>query len=106
MEILDDLDAVGKQIGKSETSKIIAKIKNTMLDRHAAEKLFSQYLTEYRASVLPDVIAGWNTMSEDEQEQLTRMNNFYCGLHFLVGLADAAEATLKLCEATFDENNY
>ena len=32
------------------------------------------------------------------------MNNFFCRLHFLVGLADAPEATLKLWESTIDEN--
>ncbi len=67
IEILDDLDTVGKQIGNSETSKqIISKIENTMSDRHAAEKLFSQYLAEYRESILPDVIAGWNDMTTEE----------------------------------------
>ena len=74
-------------MGQSDVStKILAKIKNTMSDRHAAEKLFSQLLFEYRENVLPDVIAGWGKMTEDVQEQLIRMNNFYCGLHFLVGL--------------------
>lgn len=38
-------------------------------------------------------------MTEVEKEQLTRMNNFFCGLHFLVGLADTAEETVKLWEA-------
>ena len=35
-------------------------------------------------------------MTEVEKEQLTRMNLFFCGLHFLVGLADTAEETVKL----------
>ena len=97
VEILDDLNVVRKEIAKSEVSgKIISKIKNTMSDRHAAEKLFSQILSEYRQDILPDVVAGWNDMYDEEHEQLTRMNNFFCGLHFLVGLADAAEATLKV----------
>ena len=30
---------------------------------------------------------------------MTRMNNFFCGLHFLVALADTAEAILKLWES-------
>ena len=34
------------------------------------------------------------------KEQLTGMNNFFCGLHFLVELADCAEATLKLWKET------
>jgi len=53
--------------------------------------MFSQLLQEYRKDALPDVISGWNKMSQDEKYVLTRMNNFYCGLHFIFGLADAAE---------------
>ena len=37
--------------------------------------------------------------ADGEKEQLTRMNNFYCGLHFLVALADTAEATVKIWES-------
>ena len=44
-------------------------------------------------------------MCETEQEQLMRMNNFFCGLHFLVGLAESAEATLKAWEITLEEDN-
>ena len=71
-----------------------------MSDRHSAEKLFSTILAEYRASILPDIVSGWHQMSEGEHEQLTRMNNYFCGLHFL---ADAAEETLKLWESTIDD---
>ena len=106
LEILDDLDVVRKKISQSEVSlKIITKIKNTMSDRHAAEKLFSQILSDYRTNILPDVVPGWNDMSDEEHDQITRMNNFFCGLHFLVGLADSAEATLKLWESTLDEES-
>lgn len=72
-----------------------------MSDRHAAEKLFSQLLSDYREDILPD---GWDEMSRSQKSQLIRMNNFFCGLHYLVGLADSAEATLKLCESTIDED--
>ena len=88
------------------SSTIISKLKNTMSDRHAAEKLFSTILAEYRASILPDIVSGWHQMSEGKHEQLTRMNNFFCGLHFLVGLADAVEETLKLWESTIDDVVY
>ena len=33
-----------------------------------------------------------------------RMNNFFCGLHFLVTLADAAEATIRLWESVESED--
>jgi hypothetical protein len=60
LEILDDLDVVQKELGKSSVaSTIVMKLKNTMSDRHSAEKLFSAVLCDYRASVLPDIVAGW-----------------------------------------------
>ena len=106
MEILDDLDVVRRELGHSAVSgQIIHKIKNTMSDRHAAEKKFAEVLSAYRADILPDVVANWEQMSLMEQEQLTRMNNFFCGLHFLVGLADAAEAALKQWELSYEEDD-
>jgi len=47
---------------------------------------------------LPTVAVNWSQITEVEQEQLTHVNNFFCGLHFLVDLADCAEETLKLWE--------
>ena len=103
-EILDDLNIDSRELGDNGVSqKLILKLKNTMSDRHAAEKLFSQLLQEYRKYVLPDVVSGWDKMSQDEKNVLTRMNNFYCGLHFIVGLADAAESVLKAWESTICE---
>ncbi len=103
-EILDDLDVVRQEIGQSSvSSKIVYKLKNTMSDRHAAEKLFSTLLSDYRASILPDIVDNWDDMTSGEQEQLTRMNNFFCGLHFLIALADSAEETLKVWEAANSE---
>ena len=76
-----------------------------MSDRHAAEKLFSTILSEYRANILPDVMNGWEEMTNGEHELVTRMNNFFGGLHFLVGLADSAEETLNAWEATHTEED-
>ena len=56
-----------------------------IIDRHAVE----QMLSDYRGSILVG----------------TKWNNFFCGLHYLVGLADSAEATLKIWESTIEENN-
>ena len=54
-----------------------------MSDRHAAEKLFKELLSEYRVGILPDVVEGWSIMNDTEREQFTRMNNFFCGLQFV-----------------------
>ena len=66
-----------------------------MSDRHAAEKLFSRLLADYREDILPDVVFGWDNMSRSQKSQYIRMNNFFCGLHFLVGLADSAKQLSK-----------
>jgi len=103
-EILDDLNLVSKELdGGSVSEKVLLKIKNTMSDRHSAEKLFSQLLQEYRSTILPDIVFGWDKMSPHEKIPLIRINNFYCGLHLLVGLADSAEAVLKAWEANVCE---
>ena len=75
-EILDDIDSVQLALGKNAVStKIISKLKNTMSDRHAAEKLFNELLHDFRADILPSVAENWEQMNEMEKEQLTRMNN-------------------------------
>jgi len=103
-EILDDLNIVSRELGDSDVSqKLVLKLKNTISDRHAAEKLFSQLLQEYRKDVLPNVVSGWDKMSQDEKHVLTRMNNFYCGLHLIIRLTDAAESVLKAWESTICE---
>ena len=52
-EILDNLDMVHKQMGQDNvSSKIISKLKNTISDRNAAEKLFNELLAEYKADII------------------------------------------------------
>ena len=59
-------------------------------------------MANYRAEILPEVMAGWAETNEREKDHLIQMNNFFCGLHFMVGLADCAEATMKLWEETHE----
>ena len=65
--------------------------------------MLSQLLQEYRGTILPDIISGWDKMSPHEKTQLTQINNFYCSLHLLVSLAEAAEAVLKEWETNVCE---
>lgn len=85
-EIPSDIDRMS-QGKEAVSSKIVSKIKNTMSDRHSAEKLFNEMLHDYREGILPDVIENWQDFSDDEKEQITRMNNFFCGLHYLLWIA-------------------
>ena len=44
---------------------------------------------------MPSVNQGWNLMKE-EQENMLHMNDFFCGLHYIVGMVDQTEAALKV----------
>ena len=97
-EILTDLDDINAALGKNAVStKILLKIK--MSDRHAAEKLFNDMLHDYRVEILPTVVGNWENMDDAEKENIMRMNNFFCGLHYVVGLAECTDESLKLWEA-------
>lgn len=62
----------------------MTKLKNTMSDRHAAEKLFNEILHEFRADILPTVAENWDQMTEMEKEQLTHRTTFSVGFTFLL----------------------
>jgi len=86
-EIFDDLNTVSRELGDTSVSqKLALKLKNKLSDIHTVEKLFSQLLQECRKDVLPDVVSGWDKMSQDEKHVLTRMNNVYILL--IVGIVN------------------
>lgn len=70
-----------------------------MSDRASTEKRFNVLLQEYRNSALPQVIDNYDNLTEEEQSLCSQMNNFWGGLHLLVGLADVSEAALKKFES-------
>ncbi len=71
----------------------IANVKNTMSDRHVVQKNFIELLEDYRKEVFPSVVGGWSQISEDERTSLSKLNIFFCGMHFMVGLTDSASAS-------------
>ena len=83
---------------------IVVSMKNTMSDRHAVEKNFNRLIEQYRTELLPVAVENWNGLPEEQQQSLASMNHFFSGLHYLVGLADQAEASLREWErAVFGE---
>lgn len=66
-----------------------------MSDRAGTEKNFNRLLEEFRKEVLPQVVDNWGALTENQQKPISAMNNLFCGLHLLVGMADVAEESLK-----------
>ena len=89
------------EIHKDPGYKILCNIKNTMSDRASTEKAFNGLLENYISTVLPEIIDGWGTLTDREKQLCSQVNNFFCGLHLLVGVADTCETALKKFE-----NNY
>ena len=100
--VLCDVELVA---GPKTGAAILSKIKNTMSDRHIVEKNFNQLLEDYRRSVLPELVRSWDQMTTDEQTSMATMNNFFCGMHLIVGIADVAAATLVQWESAHFEQN-
>ena len=69
-----------------------------MSDRCVTQKKFNNLFTKFRKELLPDVIKNWENLSNDQQQSLGNVNDSFFGLNFLLGLADQAEACLKVWE--------
>ena len=53
---------------------------------------------EFRKNILKHTV-NFDDLSKIEQEKMVEVNQFFCGLHYLVGLVDQAEACLKIWES-------
>ena len=73
-------------------------IKNLISDRCAVQKIFNELFTEFRKNILNNTTKIFDSYSVEQQEKMTKVNQFFCGLHYLVGLADQEEACLKVSE--------
>ena len=65
---------------KNLFNRIISSIKNTMSDKHIAQKKFSSVFQNYRASVPPNVVKNCDAMNEEIQSNLIKLNNFFVAL--------------------------
>ena len=95
--VLDDLSSVLGD-GTESVNTIIQNIKNTISDRHIAQKKFNKILQQNRREVLHKVERGWDGFTDIQKEKAASMNNFFCGLHYVVGLADQAAQTMNAWE--------
>ena len=86
-EILQELSQTNETHGHGYSDagkKILGSLKSTMSDRASSQKAFNTLLSEYRAEVLPQVVSNWDSMSKEEQQSMSQMYNFFCGMHLVV----------------------
>ena len=68
-------------------------------DRCAVQKKFNNLFNCLRKGVLPSVVEGWESLTNVEKAKLSGVNEFFCGLHYLVALADQAGACCKIWDS-------
>jgi len=93
-EILSDVNARAADSDSVLYKKIVTNISATMSDRAATEMKLNKLLQEYKDSLLPFVHEDWEQLGKEEQEDLSRISNFFCGLHTLVHFAETASTAL------------
>eukprot|EP00117_Sycon_ciliatum_P022674 scpid18081/ scgid19491/ len=100
LDMVRDIETATQNAGHSGAvfNRIITNIKNTMSDRGSVEKSCNNMLQEFRQTVMPSVVDGWSELPDDAKARLGVVNNFYCGLHFIVGLAEQAQETMRAWE--------
>lgn len=98
-EILTDINDVSKTVESDISKTILLNIVSTMSDRAATQAKFNSLLEDFRTNVLSETMAEkWCALSEAEQLSISKLNNFFCGLHALVHIAETANECLKICE--------
>ena len=95
IDIFSEIEESLQSLEENVSNKIIFPIKNIISDRHIVQKKFNVVFQNYCAPGLPTLFENWDTLSENIQENLIKVNDFFWGLHFLVGLADQTEIALK-----------
>ncbi|CAB4040037.1 Hypothetical predicted protein [Paramuricea clavata] len=103
-EVLGDITSSVEH--ENADKKVMKSIKNLMSDRCIVQQKFNEILQTYRQSILPEVVEEWDIMDDDEKSKVSRMNDLFCGLHDIVGLADQAEEALRVWDKLlYDEKS-
>uniref|UniRef100_W5MZG7 Uncharacterized protein n=1 Tax=Lepisosteus oculatus TaxID=7918 RepID=W5MZG7_LEPOC len=98
--VQDIVRSPGVDIDKTDhlEKEVFVKISNLFGDRANTEKKFNTILSDYRSKILPNIVERFVNYSESEKAKLSLVNELFCGLHLIDGLAHQANVTLALWE--------
>ena len=66
-----------------------------MSDRAKVNISFTYLLQQYKLKVLPNIIEGWEELTNEQKLMYSKVNNFFCALHLLVNIAECACPILR-----------
>ena len=88
-------DNLGQITKSDDFPKLVLNIKNAMIDRHCVNDCVDDMLQKWKTEVAKVSISGFEEMNKSGKKIYTSINKLRCNLHFLLGLADAAEKGLN-----------
>ena len=69
--------------------------KHIQSDHHIVNKNYFEQLKIYRAPFLPKVLLNFHQLSADEVSKVVHMNQLFCGMHAITGMANVCKEVLK-----------
>ena len=75
--------------------QLLKAIKNVQSDWHIVNKNYFEQLKVYRASFLPKIMPNFHELSAEEVSKVVRMNQLFCGMHAIIGMANVCKDALK-----------
>ena len=80
---------------EEKQGQLLQAFKNVQSDRHIENKNYFEQLKVFRASFLPKVIPNFHELSADEVSKVVNMNQLFCGMHAIIGMANVCKEALK-----------
>ena len=77
IDIFSEIEESLQSLEENASNKIIFPIKNIISDRHIVQKKFNVVFQNYCAPGLPTLFENWDTLSENIQENLIKVNDFF-----------------------------
>ena len=84
---------------QSNEYRMLFNVKNSMADRGPTSRSWVEQMEVWREDVLKkNLLPGHDNLSAESIAALSKINDFYCGKHFLLGLAERTKVGLMLWE--------
>ena len=93
-KLLVPKDASEREI-EMKQGQLLKTVKNVQSHRHVVNKNYFEQLKIYRASFLPKIIPHFNELSAEEVSKVVSMNQLFCGMHAIIGMANVCKDALK-----------
>ena len=98
-ERLDRIGRIGDK-GINFFEKFLPSVSCAMSDRAATQGKFNQIISNYRSTLRPELVEGWEDLSDEERESRKVVHEFSCQLHIIANYTNVVLAALAEHESS------